>query len=172
MTFCTNGPFLQGARRFSTGSIWGRILIVGLIDHHLKNYIKINKNSREIIMTTNSVLQFHEKKSLKKHSFSWYCYLINIGLIDYYILGVQTKNGFGSGHCIPQCLQFLPLVFQMFHQGLCGIAWPFHVFWPLPLAKELLTIRPPVGISEVSRVPEKKVSGIGNNQFEKCIILD
>ena len=44
----------------------------------------------------------------------------------------------------------------MFHQGLCGIAWPFHVFWPLPLAKELLTIRPPVGISEVSRVPEKK----------------
>ena len=50
----------------------------------------------------------------------------------------------------------------MFHQGLCGIAWPFHVFWPLPLAKELLTIRPPVGISEVSRVPEKKVSGIRN----------
>ena len=55
----------------------------------------------------------------------------------------------------------------MFHQGLCGIAWPFHVFWPLPLAKELLTIRPPVGISEVSRVPEKKVSGIRNIQFEK-----
>ena len=125
-------------------------------------------------MTTNSVLQFHEKKSLKKHSFSWYCYLINIGLIDYYILGVQTKNGFGSGHCIPQCLRFLPLVFQMFHQGLCGIAWPFHVFWPLPLAKELLTIRPPVGISEVSRVPEKKVSGIRNISkifnSRKCVI--